>query len=211
MSMTTEPDSDNAQAERTKTGAGSTASFPRFFLIAGVGFVIATFFVFYLASKIQPTAEKTYEISQGVTALPTGVFQMTIDARNNGFWVPLSLSTGKEVGNKKDADLLLMRYFLRAPSGAIDLGAVPLEQAKLPADPQWVQDEKHKGQTQNKALADWYEYSGMSHVLKATEKTSAIRLRSGGIAYFRILSYYCKPEGSGCVTFRYRLEKGGSI
>ena len=157
MNMTHEPGPDNAQGEGAEQGAGSAASFPRFFLFAGVGFVAATFFVFYLAGRIQPSAEKTYEISQGATALPTGVFQITLDARNNGFWVPLSLSTGKEVSDEKDADLLVMRYFLRAPSGALDLGTVPLEQAKLPADPQWIQDEKFKGQVQNKALADWYE------------------------------------------------------
>ena len=76
----------------------------------------------------------------------------------------------------------------------------------LPTGARWVEDSKYKGQVQNEALADWYTYSGMTHVLKANKKANAIRLKSGGVAYFQILSYYCKPEGSGCLTLRYRLD-----
>ena len=204
--MTTEPQTSPPQTKDDGASGKSTSSFGRFFTFAVVGFILTTVLVFYVAGQVTPTAEKTFEITPQAKPLPSGEFQLTIDARNNGFWVPINLSLGKEVQTEEQADILVKRYFLRAPKGAMNLGQTALEEAVVPKEAQWVKDAKYKGQLQNEALANWYQYSSMTHVLKVNKRTNAVKLKSGGVAFFEILSYYCKPEGSGCLTLRYRLQ-----
>jgi len=205
--MTTNPTTQNPETKDLESSDKAASSFPRFFAFALVGFILMTGLVFYMAGRITPSAEKTFEITPLAKPLPTGEFQITIDSRNNDFWVPISLTQGKEVQSEANADILVKRYFIRAPGGALDLGQTPLIDARVPPNAQWVEDSKYKGQLQNEILANWYTYSSMTHVLKVKKMTKAVRLRSSGFAYFEILSYYCKPEGSGCLTLRYRLEQ----
>ena len=79
-------------------------------------------------------------------------------------------------------------------------------EARLPENPAWRGDEEVDGELRNPALADWYRYSYWTHRLRSRGRTHAVRMRSGGVAYLRLESYYCKPEGSGCLTFRYRFD-----
>ena len=84
------------------------------------------------------------------------------------------------------------------PLGALHLGDVPLEAARIPAGAVWVRDQKVSGQLQNPALKGWYSYSYWTHVLRTGGATYAVRLGGGGVAYLQIRSYYCTPEGAGC-------------
>jgi hypothetical protein len=95
---------------------------------------------------------------------------------------------------------------LRAPHGAIDLGRVPLESAHVEPGAAWKDDAQIGGELQNPALRRWYSYSYWTHDLRPLGSTYAVRLAGGGTAYFQIASYYCKPEGAGCLTLRYRLD-----
>src|SRR5206468_11351066 len=117
--------------------------------------------------------------------------------------VAFSLHSGRRV-EPAAADLLVRRYVVQAPHGALDLGAVPLADAQMPAAPQWFADTRLAGELQNPAFAHWYQYSYWTHVLTSRDNTYAIRMADGGAALLRIRSYYCAPEGSGCLTLQYR-------
>ena len=178
----------------------------KFLAYAGGGFLITCVVMFFLGSWLVPAVEPGYPLTDAAKANPDGTFQVTLDVHDRNHWVGLNLSTGKQVKNHANADILMRRYVMQVPGGALNLDKVALADAKLPADPQWVQDEDVDGANQNQAVSQWYDYSYMSHLLKPKGETYAVRLKTGGVAYFQIISYYCEPEGSGCMTIRYRLE-----
>jgi len=196
----------SVSTNENKSAGSRVSSFPRFIIFAIVGFSLTTLAVFYLSGRVKPVSEKRFAISKKARVLPDGTFQITIDARTTGHWTGADLGAGREIAASPKADLFVKRHFIRAPAGALDLGDVKLAEAKLPPEPKWAQDARIKGEQQNQALSDWYDYSSMTHVLKAKKRTYAIRLVAGGIAYFRIVSYYCDPEGSACLTLHYRIE-----
>lgn len=142
--------------------------------------------------------------TQRATAWPDGTFTATLDARSRATWTAIDLGTGR-VGEGESGDLLAQRHVLRAPHGAIDLGPIGLSEARVPADARWSGDELRAGATGNPALAGWYRYSYWTHLLESRGHSYAIRAADGGVAYLTIEGYYCEPEGSGCVTIRYRL------
>jgi hypothetical protein len=154
-------------------------------------------------------------VGAGATA---GTFRVTLDTSDSRHFVPFDLATGQvrpiaasDVQRREGAglpDLMLRRYSLRAPHGALRLEGQSLSEARLPSVPAaaWKLDEELGGQLQNPVLKDWYRYSYWTHVLRSRGDVYAVRLASGGIAYLKILGYYCEPEGSGCLTLQYRLD-----
>jgi hypothetical protein len=110
------------------------------------------------------------------------------------------------VSEGRPADLRFRRYVVRAPGGAAALGKTPLEMEQLPEDLKWEFDVNVDGGLQNPAVARWYEYGLQSHLLTTKGETYVVQRSTGkGKAAFKIVSYYCEPDGSGCLTVRYRL------
>ncbi len=170
------------------------------------GFVIACVVMFFVAGAIKPEVQPGFPVSEGAVPHTDGTFQITIDVKDRTNWIGIDLAAGRVVLDPAKADIMARRYILRAPGGAIDLGAdVPLADAAVTADADWVEDKDVDGDPQNPALTSWYDYGYMSHLLNSKEKTFAVRMKGGGIAYLEILSYYCEPHGSGCLTVKYRL------
>ncbi len=152
-----------------------------------------------------PEPEDTgHAIAPVALALEDGSLQATLDARDQDAWVGFSLELGREVPEGAASDLLIRRHFLRAPRGARDLGKIPLEAPSPQTEVPWVADVVVDGVPRNPALSSWYSYSYMTHLLRPDGHTFEVRL-SEGTARVRVESYYCKPEGSGCLTLRYRL------
>lgn len=121
---------------------------------------------------------------------PDGTWQVTLDARDGDAWVPYSLELGRVVPDGAAADLLVRRRELRAPRGAARVDA-PLRDATPPSE---------------RPLEDfgrWYDYDYLTHLLTPQDATYAVGLAEGA-ALVQIVSYYCLPEGSGCLTLRYR-------
>ena len=86
------------------------------------------------------------------------------------------------------------------------LGDVPLEEASLPSEIVWEFDKTDGSQTYNPAFGKWYTYSYFTHMLEPISQTHAVRTADGSrVVFVRLENYYCKPEGSGCLTIRYRL------
>jgi hypothetical protein len=131
---------------------------------------------------------------------------VTLDVTSRSNWTGIHFADGKVRDAPGDVDLMARRHHVRAPGGAIQLGDIPLAEATLPEDPQWEIDETHDGQILNPAFGKWYAYSYFTHMLDPIPLTYAVRSASGDhVVFVRIVSYYCKPEGSGCLTLRYRL------
>jgi hypothetical protein len=180
----------------------------RFVGFAAGGFVITCVIFFFIAGAISPEVEPGYDLA--ITAVPSsdGTFRVTIDVKNRDHWVGVNLAEGTMVTNHGHADFLARRYILRAPGGAVDMGSQDLATAKVGPGAVWIGDASMDGEPQNDALTGWYEYSYWTHLLSRLDKTFAVRLAGGGIAYLQVLSYYCEPEGSGCLTIKYRIDHG---
>lgn len=189
----------SAEAEKQTFGRRAIS-----FAIAG--FILTCVVLFAIGGLIAPESEPGFTPSTTARPNADGTFSITLDAQGNKDWTSFSFGRGK-VG-VAPADVLVQRSIFRAPHGAIDLGEVPLASAKLPENAEWVSDRENDGALQNPAIGKWYSYSYWTHLLSPRGHTYAVRRADGGIAYFRITSYYCSPEGSGCVTLNYRLEQG---
>jgi len=176
--------------------------------IAIGGFGITCVVLFLAGSLITPDVEPGFPISQSATPQTDGTFQLTVDTKDRKTWVPISLGAGKVLIGVGDPDIALRRYVAQAPGGAANLGDVALADARVSTNTKWVNDTVVDGEVQNETLSKWYSYSYWTHLLRPKGNTYAVRLKSGGVAYLRFVSYYCEPEGSGCLTIRYRLERG---
>lgn len=132
---------------------------------------------------------------------------VTLNASDQDLWVPFSFVLGREVPDGGAADALIRRHYWRAPEGATSLGEQPLMTATVSDDAVWVQDGLDDGLPVSPVLLRWYNYSYWTHLLESKHEVYAIRLRGDAsrAALVRMESYYCAPEGSGCMTFRYRV------
>ena len=184
------------------------SSLPRFIKVGLIAFIVTCLLVFAAGSMIAPNMEPGFPITERAQPQTDGSFRITLDASQREHWVSVNLSRGTMNEEKTNADLLVQRYVFRAPAGAADLGNVPLDKATLATDTPWTFDSQVDGQLQNPAISGWYDYSYMTHLLKSKNHTYAVQLRSGeGFATFNVVSYYCEPEGTSCVTIDYRLNQ----
>ena len=177
----------------------------RFIWLAIGAFVVTCAVLFAIGSMLTPSVQPGYPVIPAARPATDGTFLLTADVADRTRWVPIDLRAGRIADSEADADILARRYVLRAPGGALDLGKVALADAAVPTDPVWVPDEAVDGAPQSNVLTHWYTYSYWSHLLTSREHTFAVRTRSGGVALLNLVSYYCDPDGSGCLTIRYRL------
>ena len=181
-----------------------------FFRWAVIGFVVACVALFFAASLIEPTnAPKGYPVIPAAMPHPDGdgSFLLTVDTSHRHRWIGIDLGQGRAVHDGLEPDLRVQRYVFQVPAGAIDLGPVALKDARLPEEPVWQSDVDVDGSPQNPAIARWYEYGYSSHLLTTKHHTYALRLKDGAsVAFVQVVSYYCSPDGSGCLTLRFRLS-----
>lgn len=175
------------------------------------GFVVAGLVLFLVGSRSKPAeqSEPRFEISDQAESVADGIHRITLDVRTAERWVALDF--GQKRAHDGDPDILVQRSVFRAPKGALDLGAVPLAEATLPGPidgADWQGDRQIDGKLQNPAIGRWYAYSYWTHLLKSRGHTYAVRRSGGSVAFFRVVSYYCLPESSGCMTLEYRLADG---
>ncbi len=194
----------------SSTSAGATPperNIKRFVTIAGVGFVLTALLIFFGAGFIKPDIDRGYAPTAVAVTHTDGTHLITFDVADRNNWVGVDLLAGRVVDGA-GADIIAQRYILQAPAGAADLGEVSLEAARATEGTEWISDKAVDRVLQNAAFGKWYSYSYFSHLLTPLGHTYAVRLANGqGVAYVKIVSYYCKPEGSGCLTLRYRVER----
>jgi hypothetical protein len=150
-------------------------------------------------------SEPGFPLAETSITLEDGSQRVTLMTADKEAWIPFSLELGRIVPAGAMADLKIRRYQFQIPRGAVNLGEAILAEAKLPESPQWKMDSDLDGVLVNPAIERWYNYSYMSHLLSSKHHTYAIQLASGRTAFVQVLSYYCAPEGSGCLTLNYRI------
>ncbi|OGU10107.1 MAG: hypothetical protein A2W29_05995 [Gemmatimonadetes bacterium RBG_16_66_8] len=64
--------------------------------------------------------------------------------------------------------------------------------------------------TANAAIARWYRYSFITHLLSPGDRVYVVRTVSGRFAKIQFLGYYCPGTAPGCVTVRYAYQPNGS-
>lgn len=142
----------------------------------------------------------------------------TIDAANREEWTFFNFGAGRAIDATLSAnswDLAFKRTDLLTNSGAtnssgfggvVDLGEVPLEEAIVPNTALFLLDEVDDEQElSNPAIGDWYNYSFITHTVRAKDNTYLLRTGSDRDVLLQFDSYYCENEDPGCITFRYRL------
>jgi len=177
----------------------------KYVALAGGAFVFVCALLFAAGTWITPAGVDGYSPSKAAAVDSDGSFTITVNTSNRTKWVPVNLGAGRVAAKGEKPDLLLRRYLAQAPHGALDLGDVLLNEAAISEDAEWVRDSVVDGEVQNETLSKWYMYSYWTHLLEAKAKTYAVKLANGSVAYLRFVSYYCKPEGTGCMTLKYRF------
>ena len=151
--------------------------------------------------------EVGYPLQRTAVDQEDGSKLVTLNASDQHSWVPFSFVLGREVPDGAAADVLIRRHYWRAPAGATNLGEQPLMTATLSNDAVGELDGLDDGLPVSPVLLRWYNYSYWTHLLESKHEVYGVRLRGDAsrAALVRLESYYCAPEGSGCMTFRYRV------
>ncbi|NIP78149.1 MAG: hypothetical protein GWM90_02655, partial [Gemmatimonadetes bacterium] len=159
------------------------------------------------------TSARPAEVGAG----QVGPVRLTLDAGHPDRWVYFDFSRGATVEEPRPGgwDLAFRRFHVTTNGGpgfagrgaAIDLGDVPLDAVGVLPDSGWTVAD---GDSVNAALARWYDYGFVSHLLTPRARTYGIRTADGRFAAIRFLSYYCPGPTPGCVTFEYVYRGDGS-
>ena len=143
----------------------------------------------------------------------------TVDAREGLRWRYFDLSRGSVVEEPSDLewDLAFQRLWVIANGGVgfageggiLDLGPVPYDSLRAAPASGYVVTET-RTDTINPAIARWYDYSILSHLLTPKPHTYVIRTADGRYAKLELLGYYCPGGVAGCMTFRYTYQGSNS-
>lgn len=166
-----------------------------------------------VALTLRPTDVPTYaptppaprEAGPGLV----GPVLYTVDATAPDVWQHFSFRLGSVV--PAPADLAFRRYAIVAGPGAgiLDLGERDFDAVRsVPAD--GYQANEGQADPRNPAIAGWYRYGFLSHVLTPRPRVWAVRTADGGYAKLAMVGYYCPRATPGCPTFRYVYRGDGS-
>ena len=175
-------------------------------ICAFVGTCVLLLILGILVGPNMGQSQPGFPIQETPIAQEDGTQQVTQLTADKEKWIPYSMELGRVVPAGAIADLYVRRYQFQIPRGALDLGEVSLAAAELPSSPNWVMDSDIEGVLVNPAIERWYSYSYMSHLLSTKNHSYAVQLASGKTAFLKVTSYYCEPEGSGCLTLNYRIQ-----
>ena len=178
--------------------------------LALVVFILAAIAAFLVGRTVKDKnpMEPGFVIAAKAQALATGYFQATLDVKDRNRWTSYNFKRGEEVLDEKLADIRIKRYNIQAPYGAAELPTtleLAASSAFVNGDIGWVHDSLMQQEVQNPLLSRWYHYSYWTHLLVSHKKTYAVRLHDQAIVALRFRSYYCQPEGSGCLTIQYKF------
>ncbi|MGQ4806898.1 hypothetical protein NKDENANG_00235 [Candidatus Entotheonellaceae bacterium PAL068K] len=174
------------------------------------------------SSPYQPTPPQPQDKGERLV----GPHVVTVDARSEELWMYFDFSRGSVIpvrDPKSDAwDLAFRRHVIRSNGGATN----PAGQAALlrldtpefsaitrvPDGAIFVSDVRttKRLRAYNPVLEKWYNYSYTANVLVPKPVVYIVRTQDGKYAKMRLLSYYCKSEIAGCMTFEYIYQGDGS-
>ncbi|GBD31208.1 hypothetical protein HRbin33_00156 [bacterium HR33] len=179
--------------------------------VLGAGFLLFLLLIgFLVASALAPREVAVFDPSppgqrQAGTLREPRTDTVTVDARDARAWRFFDLDRGMVLESPDTAgwDLAFRRFHIIAAAGILDLETTDFESSgALPAA--GYQPNVYRSDTLNPAIARWYSYSMLTHLLKSKERVYAVPTSDGRYAKLQILSYYCTGVRAGCLTFRYR-------
>lgn len=168
--------------------------------LGALTYIIGSSFVRRSQPVYEPSPIAPRPLPDGSTAVDT----LTIDARHETTWRFVDFDRRSEVVPPDTAgwDLAFRRFHIIAADAAQDLGPADFY-VTAPPDTGYARN-RVAGDTANPALARWYTYGFMSHLLEPKGHVYAVRTPEGRYGVFEILSYYCPGVAAGCVTVRFR-------
>ncbi len=175
------------------------AGFLLFLLL--IGFLVAS----ALASREVPAFDPAPRVTRqsGDPGAPR-TDTVTVDARDGKAWQFFDIDRGVllTIPDTAGWDVAFRRFHIIAARGVLDLNRTDFE--SLSAVPTvGYQTNVYRSDTLNPAIARWYSYSLLTHLLKSRGLVYAIRTSEDRYAKLQILSYYCTGVRAGCLTFRY--------
>jgi hypothetical protein len=175
-------------------------------VVAGVTLVALT-----LRQPDVPTYPPTPPAPTDAGRALVGPVLYTVDATTPDAWRHFSFRLGSVVEGATGWDLAFRRYAIIAGPGAgiLDLGETRFDQVRtVPAG--GYQPNEGAAEPRNPAIAAWYRYGFLSHVLSPKPRVWAVRTADGRYAKLELVSYYCPGAQPGCLTFRYVYQGDGS-
>ncbi len=173
-------------------------------------------------AEYQPTPPRSGQVGERLV----GPIVYTIDARARDLWMYFDFSRGAVVPVQHpktgEWDLAFRRHVIRTnggdtnPSGQGALFGIETEDfaavTRVPVDAAFVSDVRTKKRLwpYNPVVEKWYHYSYTVNVLTPKPMVYIVRTQNGKYAKLRILSYYCKGDVGGCMTFEYVYQGDGS-
>lgn len=172
--------------------------------LAIIGWLVASSLVRPSARMFAPTPPG---ISAGDGAEPD---TLTVDAADESAWRYVDLDRGRILSPPDTAgwDLALRRFHIVPADAAADLGPVAFDTVARVSAGGFVPTRRGHDTT-NAALARWYDYRMMAHVLEPKPRLYAVRTPEGRIAKVQLLGYYCPRMRAGCVTLRWAFVPAG--
>lgn len=174
------------------------------------------------ASIYQPTPPQPQEVG----ARLVGPVVYTVDARSKEIWMYFDFSRGAVVAvqdpKTDEWDLAFQRYVIKTNGGdtnpagqgaLLSLGEREVASVtQVPATAAFISDVRTKNRlaSYNPVVEKWYNYSYLANVLAPKPVVYIVRTQDGKYAKMRLLSYYCKDNMAGCLTFEYVYQGDGS-
>jgi heme-binding HmuY-like protein len=181
--------------------------------LAAAGVIVLA--VTLVALTLRPTAVPTYsptpaaprEVGRGLA----GPTLYTIDATAAEAWRHFAFHLGSVIDGPESWDLAFRRYAIVAGPGAgiLDLGEIRFDDVRTVPATGYLANEG-RADPRNPAIASWYAYGFLSHVLSPKPRVWAVRTADGRYAKLEMLGYYCPGSTPGCPTFRYVYQGDGS-
>ncbi len=174
-------------------------------LLLGFGAFLVVIGYLVTASLVSP---KVAEFSPTVPGVgPSGgpgPDTVTIDAGDEAQWRFYSFRRGiVSPPDTADWDLGFRRYHVIASGAVADAGANTTFEGVAAAAASPFMKTRFARDTVNPALAHWYRYGFVTHLLRPNGHLFVVQTRSGARAKLEFLSYYCPGSQPGCPTFRW--------
>jgi hypothetical protein len=176
---------------------------------AGVAALAVTLVALTLRPADVATYKPTPPAPRDAGSALVGPVLYTVDATAPDAWRYFSFRLGSVV--EVPADLAFRRYAIVAGPGAgiLDLGELGFDEVRsVPAD--GYRSNEGQADPRNPAIAGWYHYGFLSHVLTPKPRVWAVRTGDGRYAKLEMVGYYCSGAQPGCPTFRYVYQGDGS-
>ncbi|HWP38247.1 MAG TPA: HmuY family protein [Gemmatimonadales bacterium] len=145
----------------------------------------------------------------GTPARSGAIDTVTMDAGDPERWRYFSFTRGVLPPGDTAAWDLAFRRFHVMTSGSIATDSVQPFDRLVEAPAGGYVATTFASDTVNPAVARWYRYSFVTHLLKPAPRVYVVRTNRGAFAKLEFLGYYCPGPAPGCVTFRYAQAREG--